>query len=190
MSTNYFFVIAIVVKPNPANLTLKPIDANTIEVHFLIDPNLAYFPPGFSQLIRYKSDLDPDWISLNETDLNAETTDHQVILDNLFPYAEYTVELKYISRVVRIYFILIYVQNLFSVKTFSYLNIFGNHTKMILTVGPKNLQNNVKNNQKYTYTSSQIKKVLKTLTIKIVRLNLGSRQVRYVFDFETLSNSD
>jgi hypothetical protein len=85
-------------------LTLKPLDADSIEVHFLIDHNLAYFPPGFTQLIRYRSDLDPDWISLNETDLNSEATDHQVTMDNLFPYAEYTVEFKYISRVVRVCF--------------------------------------------------------------------------------------
>jgi hypothetical protein len=90
------------VKPNRANVTLLPVDPHTIEVHFMIDHNVAYFPPGFSQRIRYRSVLDPDWISLEETDLNSEKTDHLVTLSNLIPYEEYTVEFKYISRVVKI----------------------------------------------------------------------------------------
>ena len=88
------------VKPNAANVTLKPVDPHTLEVRFMIHHNVAYFPPGFSQSIRFKSELDPDWISMNETDLNSEATDHLVKLEDLIPYVEYTVEFKYISRVV------------------------------------------------------------------------------------------
>ena len=98
MANTFFF--HFLVKPNPANVTLNPIDPNTIEIHFMIHHNVAYFPPGFSQLIRFKSELDPDWISMNETDLNSEATDHLVRLEDLIPFAEYTVEFKYISRVV------------------------------------------------------------------------------------------
>ena len=88
------------VRPNPANVSLKAIDPTTMEVHFLIDHNVAYFPPGFSQSIRLKSDLDKDWISLNETELSSEASGHLVRLENLVPFAEYSVEFKYISRVV------------------------------------------------------------------------------------------
>jgi hypothetical protein len=98
MTNTIFF--HFLVKPNPANVTLKPVDPHTIEVHFMIHHNVAYFKPGFSQLIRFKSELDPDWISMNETDLNSEATDHLVKLEDLIPFAEYTVEFKYISRVV------------------------------------------------------------------------------------------
>ena len=87
-------------KPNPANMTLKPVDPHTIEVHYMIDHNVAFFLPGFNQLIRFKSDHNPAWISHNVTDLNAENTDHNVTLEKLIPYAEYTVEFKYISKVV------------------------------------------------------------------------------------------
>ena len=97
---NNYNIFNFLVKPNPANVTLKPVDPHTLEVHFMIHHNVAYFPPGFSQSIRFKSELDPEWMSINETDLNSEATDHLVKLEDLIPYVEYTVEFKYISRVV------------------------------------------------------------------------------------------
>ena len=81
-------------------MTLKPVDPHTIEVHYMIDHNVEFFPPGFNQLIRFKSDHNPTWMIHNATELNAENADHNVTLNNLIPYTEYTVEFKYISKVV------------------------------------------------------------------------------------------
>ena len=105
-------------KPNPANVTLKPIDARSMEIHYLIDHNLAYFQPGFSQLTRFKSERSPTWVSLEVTDLSAEASDHLIKMDNLVPFTEYTVEFKYISRVVSFPTYLVPLDNMLSLSKY------------------------------------------------------------------------
>lgn len=84
-------------KPKPVNMTLKALDPFTISVHYTIDTNLHFFPPGFRQQIVFQSEHEST-PTVEKSDLDPEIQFHNLNLTKLTPYTEYKIEARIISK--------------------------------------------------------------------------------------------
>lgn len=81
-------------KPKLSSVTLVPVSPFEILVQVTVDPSLEVFPPGFSQLTRYKSEFDGDiWTEMG-SDLGSEFLTTEFRLSKLSPHTNYLIEVK------------------------------------------------------------------------------------------------
>ena len=84
-------------KPNPPEkLSLDVIDAHTLKLYYDIPHELSHFPPGLVSSIRYRSefDMDGEWKQVDTATFPRNHTNFTVLLEDLTPYAEYTVQVR------------------------------------------------------------------------------------------------
>ena len=112
-SNNLTLAFYFVVRPNkPVSVTMAPLGSTSIKVRFRIPHELDHFPPGLNYSIRYRSEFDEEgkWVSkpsghlpnrdlCYHRDCETENGEDHVFLENLLPYAEYTVQIKLLSAV-------------------------------------------------------------------------------------------
>lgn len=75
------------------NMTLLPVGPHEILLHTTLDSNLHFFPPGFYQLTRFKSEFDDKWEEMN-SDVSSEVSTSEFRISGLVPYTKYIVEVR------------------------------------------------------------------------------------------------
>ena len=93
---------------------MAPLSSTSIKVRFRIPHELDHFPPGLNYSVKYRSEFDGpnEWKSTELRYLpprdepchgrgcETENGENYFFLENLLPYAEYTVQIKLVSAVV------------------------------------------------------------------------------------------
>ena len=83
-------------------MALEALSTTRLQLTYNAPDELVEFPPGLNSAVRYRSEFDPPgvWQSVDTAGFPGKADNHSLTLDDVLPYAEYTVQIRLISAAV------------------------------------------------------------------------------------------